>query len=89
MHQSLTSALSFDPSIQLKPDKEELFQLQQTPSRAEGNAQEHSSQSHPKAKLSNNTELGRSPLQASEQSHDALDKIIEEAKAIQDLVSLR
>ena len=63
--------------------------MQQIPSRTEGNVQDHSSQSHPEAELSDNTEHGRGPLQASEQSPNALDDVIEEAKAIQDLVSLR
>ena len=81
--------LSFDPSLQLKPDREELLQLQQTPSRTEGSVQDHSSHSHPRAKLLDNTELARGPLQASEISYNALDEAIEEAKAIQDLVSLR
>ncbi len=88
-HQSLTPVLSFDPSLQLKPDKEDLLQLQQTPSRTEGSVQDHSSQNHLEAKLSDNTEHGRGPLQASELSYNALDEVIEEAKAIKDLVSLR
>lgn len=80
--------LSFDPSLQLKPDKEELLQLQQTPSRTEGSVQDHSSHSHLEAKLSDNNEHGKGSLQASKLSYNALDEAIEEAKAIQDLVSL-
>ena len=80
--------LSFDQSLQLKPDKEELLQLQQTPSGTEGSVQDHSSQSHLEAKL-DNTEHGMGLPQAFELSYNALDEAIEEAKAIQDLVSLR
>ena len=81
--------LSFDPSLQLKPDRGEILQLQQTPSRTEGSVQDYSSHIHPRAKLLDNTEHAREPLQASELSYNALDEAIEEAKAIQDLVSLR
>ena len=87
-HQSITPVLSFDKSLQLKPDKEELLRLQQTPSRTEGSVQDHSSQSHLEAKL-DNTEHCKGPLQASVLSDNALDEAIEEAKAIQDLVSPR
>ena len=87
-HQSITPVLSFDQSLELKPDKEELLQLQQTPSWTEGSVRDHSSQSHLEARLTN-TEHGEGPLQASAQSYNALDGAIEEAKAVQDLVSLR
>ena len=88
VHQSVTPVLSFDKSLQLKPDKEELLQLQQTPSRTEGSVQDRSSQSHLEAKL-DITEHCKDPLQASALSDNALDEAIEEAKAIQDLVSPR
>lgn len=51
--------------------------------------QDHSSQGHPEAKLLDNTEHARGPLQASEPSYNALDEAIAVAKAIQDLVSFR
>ena len=81
--------LSSDTSLQLKPGKEELLQLQQTPTRTEGSVQDHLSQIRPETMLLDNTEQTRGPLQASELSHNALDEAIEEARAIQDLVSSR
>ena len=81
--------LSFDASLQLKLNKDEIFQLQQTPSRTEGSVRGHSGQSHLEAKLSDNIEHGRGPPQAPELSYNALDEVIEEARVIQDLVSLR
>ena len=88
-HLSPTPVISFDPSLRLKSDKEELLQVQQTPTRAEGSVQNYWSQSNLEGKLSDNTEHGRGPPQASEPSYNALDEVIEEAKAMQDLVSLR
>ena len=80
---------SLDPSLQLKPDKEEVLQLQQTPSRTEGSVQNHSNRSHPGTELLDNNDHAGSALQAFKLSYNALDEAIEEAKAIQDLVSLR
>lgn len=80
--------LSLDQSLQLKPDKEEFLQLQQTPSWIEGSVQDHSDRSHPGTKLLDYNHHVRGALQASKLSYNALDEAIEEAKAIQDLVSL-
>lgn len=76
-------------SLQLKPDRAAMLLLQQTPSRTESGEQQP-----PKAKPDSHEgvmielSLKTHPVTTPPQPHNALDEAIEEAKAIQDLVSL-
>lgn len=87
--QTPTTAVSSDTSLKLKPDKNEIAQMQQTPARTEETAPASSLQSCECLKPNKETEkVPESAANSLENSRDALDEAIEDARAVKDLVGL-